>query len=147
MRNVPAVTLICDTQTAFIRRSFFIQQSRPDWSGPLKGDLICHDKKCHFSRRLDLNQRPADYESAALPLKLQQRVAGLSRLSGKQVMYVLFLFYIGEKRNQCVCGASSRFPARRFVHLLDTTSIARIFGKIVSFFSHVSATPYSKIAK
>lgn len=52
---------------------------------------------------MDLNQRPADYKSAALPLKLQQRVAGLSRLSGKQVRYVLF--YIGEKRNQCVFGA------------------------------------------
>ena len=83
---------------------------------------------------MDLNQRPADYESAALPLKLQQRVAGLSRLSGKQVKYVLF--YIGEKRNQCVCGASSRFPARRFVHLLDTTSIADAFSKIAQFFSN-----------
>lgn len=45
--------------------------------------IICHDKKCHWSCRLDLNQRPADYKSAALPLKLQQRIAGLSRLSGK----------------------------------------------------------------
>lgn len=48
-----------------------------------------------------------------------------------------------RKRNQCVCGASSRFPARRFVHLLDTTSIARFCRKIVSFFSHVSVAPYS----
>lgn len=60
--------------------------------------------------------------------------AGLSRLPGKQVKYVLF--YIGEKRNQCVCGASSRFPARRFVHLLDTTSIADAFSKIAQFFSN-----------
>lgn len=83
---------------------------------------------------MDLNQRPADYKSAALPLKLQQRIAGLSRLPGKQVKYVLF--YIGEKRNQYVCGASSRFPARRFVHLLDATSIADAFSKIAQFFSN-----------
>lgn len=56
-----------------------------------------------------------------------------------------------RKRNQCVCGASSRFPARRFVHLLDTTSIARIFGKIVPFFfptsRYVSTSPYSASVK
>ena len=92
---------------------FFVQQSRPDWSGPLKGNLICHDKKCHWSCRLDLNQRPADYESAALPLKLQQRVAGLSRLSGKQVKYV---FFILEKKgtNAFAVQAADSQPAASF---------------------------------
>lgn len=79
---------------------------------------------------MDLNQRPADYESAALPLKLQQRIAGLSRLSGKQARYVLF---IGEKRNPF--SVQNGFPAR-FVHLLDITSIADAFSKIAQFFSN-----------
>lgn len=65
---------------------FFVQQSRPDWSW-----------------RPDLNPQRAAYNATALPTELRQRVAGLSRLSGKQVRYVLF--YIGEKRNQCVFGA------------------------------------------
>lgn len=82
---------------------------------------------------MDLNQRPADYESAALPLKLQQRVAGLSRLPGKQVRYVLF--YIGEKKGTNAFTVQNGFPAR-FVHLLDITSIADAFSKIAQFFSN-----------
>lgn len=62
---------------------------------------------------MDLNQRPADYESAALPLKLQQRVAGLSRLSGKQVKYV---FFILEKKgtNAFAVQAADSQPAASF---------------------------------
>lgn len=66
---------------------------------------------------MDLNQRPADYKSAALPLKLQQRIAGLSRLSGKFEKQGMcrFGFVLQEKKEiQCICGVK-RFPPR-FVH-------------------------------
>ena len=69
--------------------------------------------KCHWSWRTDLNPRPADYKSAALPTELRQRVAGLSRLSGKQVKYVLF--YIGEKgTNAFAVQAADSQPAASF---------------------------------
>ena len=70
-----------------------------------------------------MNPQRAAYNAAALPTELRQRVAGLSRLSGKQVKYV---FFILEKKGTNAFAVQNGFPAR-FVHLLDTTSIARIF--------------------
>ena len=126
---------------------FFVQQSLPDWSGSLKGNLICHDKKGHWSCRLDLNQRPADYKSAALPTELRQRVAGLSRLSGKQVRYVLF--YIGEKRNQCVFGAK-RVPCplrSPFGHYQYSTHFRKNRPVFFPTSRYVSTSPYSASVK
>lgn len=96
---------------------------------------------------MDLNQRPADYKSAALPLKLQQRVAGLSRLSGKQVRYVLF--YIGEKRNQCVFGAKRvpcplRSPFGRYQYNTHFRKNRPVFFPTSRY---VSTSPYSASVK
>lgn len=96
---------------------------------------------------MDLNQRPADYKSAALPLKLQQRVAGLSRLSGKQVRYVLF--YIGEKRNQCVFGAKRvpcplRSPFGRYQYSTHFRKNRPVFFPTSRY---VSTSPYSASVK
>ena len=96
---------------------------------------------------MDLNQRPADYKSAALPLKLQQRIAGLSRLPGKQVKYVLF--YIGEKRNQCVFGAK-RVPCplrSPFGHYQYSTHFRKNRPVFFPTSRYVSTSPYSASVK
>ena len=109
---------------------FFVQQSRPDWSW-----------------RPDLNPQRAAYNATALPTELRQRVAGLSRLSGKQVKYVLF--YIGEKRNQCVFGAKRvpcplRSPFGRYQYSTHFLKNRPVFFPTSRY---VSTSPYSASVK
>ena len=70
---------------------------------------------------MDLNQRPADYESVALPLKLQQRIAGLSRLPGKfdKQSMCHFGFVLLEKKGNPTrlrCETGSRPASLIFGH-------------------------------
>ena len=102
----------------------------------------------HWSCRLDLNQRPADYESAALPLKLQQRVAGLSRLSGKQVKYV---FFILEKKEPMRLRCKQQIPSPPLRSPFGHYQYSRHFRKNRPVFfptsRYVSTSPYSASVK
>lgn len=48
-----------------------------------------------------------------------------------------------EKRYVRMTNVCEQQSLSAALHIFDTISIARIFKKIVSFFSHVSVTPYS----
>jgi hypothetical protein len=94
-RNASTGAAAAANSSVFVDGSYrdraFCWASRPPMRRPQvrRDGLRCLSSKCsreNWSRRMDLNHRPADYESAALPTELRRLRFGHPARSGRTIL-------------------------------------------------------------